>query len=137
MSVYLDTSVVMSFFLTDVHATTVRAWAATSPDVVLSDWTATEFTSAMSHYLRQGRLTEHERDRTERTFDRWASQHHVLDVARERFGEARILMRVHRRLRAPDALHLAIALESGLSMATLDQDMRDAAIAEGLSVVDL
>lgn len=137
MSVYLDTSVVMSFFLRDIHAEGVRRWAANLPEVTISDWTATEFTSALSHYLRRGDLTEQERAKAEQAFDRWASRLVVLEVERDRFAEARSLMRGHRRLRAPDALHLAIARHADLSLATLDIDMREAAVAEGLEVVSL
>ena len=48
----------------------------------------------------------------------------VLEVARERFQDARILMHGHRRLRAPVALHLAIARHEGLTLATLDRDLK-------------
>lgn len=137
MSTYVDTSVIVSFFIRDDHAGKARAWAASGARVVLSDWTLTEFTSALSHQVRLGALTDQERAAAETVFDRWRSRLVVLAVERDRFAEARVLMRVHRRLRAPDALHLAIALSAGLSLATADQDMRDAAVAEGLSVVDL
>jgi uncharacterized protein len=137
LSIYLDTSVVMSFFIRDDHAGPVRAWAETNPDVTISDWTATEFTSALSHYIRRETLAGNERDAIERAFDRWAARRTVLEVERERFAEARTLMRSHRRLRAPDALHLAIARHFDLTLATMDQDMRDAALAEGLEVVEL
>ena len=137
MSIYLDTSVVMSFFIRDDHAGAVRSWAETGPDVAVSDWTATEFTSALSHYVRRDALSEGEREKIEQAFDRWSARRAVLEIDRERFAEARALMRSHRRLRAPDALHLAIARHSNLALATLDQDMRDAAIAEGLEVIRL
>lgn len=137
MTTYVDTSVIVSFFVLDDRATKARAWAASGARVVLSDWTLTEFTSALSHQVRLGALTDQERAAAETAFDRWKSRVVVLGVERERFDEARVLMRAHRRLRAPDALHLAIALSSGLGLATADQDMRDAAVAEGIVVVDL
>ena len=137
MSTYVDTSVIVSFFLRDDHATVARRWAETGPDVAISDWTMTEFSSALSHHMRRGVLTDQERKAAEAAFDRWAAGGRVLEVARERFREARTLMQVHRRLRAPDALHLAIVRHEGLPLATLDDDMRDAALAEGLPVVDL
>jgi predicted nucleic acid-binding protein len=137
LSTYVDTSVIVSFFIRDDQALKARAWAASGARVVLSDWTLTEFTSALSHQVRLGALTDRERADVETAFDRWKSRLVVLEVGRDRFDEARGLMRVHRRLRAPDALHLAIALSSGLALATADHDMRDAAIAEGMAVVDL
>lgn len=137
MSIYLDTSVIVSFFIQDNHAEAVRRWAATGPLIATSDWTATEFSSALSHHVRRGVLSERERKIAEVAFDRWVEAGLVLEVGRDRFGDARILMRNHLRLRGPDALHLAIARHAGLSLATLDQDLQDAAIAEGLQVVDL
>lgn len=137
MSIYIDTSVVVSFFIRDDHAQAARRWAQTGPQVATSDWTATEFSSALSHHVRLGALSDRERKTAELAFDRWAAHGLVLEVARERFREARLLIRDHRRLQAPDALHLAIARHEGLPMATLDLDMRDAALAEGLQVVDL
>jgi hypothetical protein len=137
LSTYVDTSVVVSFFIQDDHALKARAWAASGARIVLSDWTRTEFTSALSHQVRLGALTEPEREAAESVFDRWVSRMVVLEVERERFEDARRLMRAHRRLRAPDALHLAIAVSSGLALATADQDMKAAARLEGLAVVDL
>ena len=137
MSHYLDTSVVVSFFIRDDHAQSARRWAADNPLIAVSDWTLTEFTSALSHQLRLGALTEKERSAAERTFDRWISRQVVLEITRERFRDARDLMMRHRRLRGPDALHLAVARAAGLALATMDLDMRDAAVAEGMKVVDL
>lgn len=137
MSTYLDTSVIVSFFVFDEQAVKARAWAASNARVVVSDWGLTEFTSALSHQVRLGALTSQERDEAEAAFDRWSSRVVVLPVERERFSEARRLMRSYRRLRAPDALHLAIAKASGLALATADKDMLEAAVAEGLKVVDL
>lgn len=137
MSTYADTSVIVSFFIRDAHAQSVRAWAATGARVVISDWTRTEFTSALSHLVRVGALTEAERSQAEAVFEQWVTRIAVLEVERDRFEEARVLMRRYGRLRAPDALHLAIAAASNLAVATADRDMRDAAAAEGLEVVDL
>lgn len=137
MSIYVDTSVVVSFFIRDDHAEAARRWARTNPRVAISDWTATEFSSALSHHVRRELLLDRERMVAERAFDRWAARGLVLEVARERFRDARLLMQGHHRLRAPDALHLAIARHEDLPLATLDGDMRDVAIAEGMEVIDL
>jgi predicted nucleic acid-binding protein len=137
LNIYIDTSVVVSFFIQDDHADAARRWARTDPIVAISDWTTTEFSSALSHHVRLGSLSDRERKAAELAFDRWATGGVVLEVARDRFQDARILMQGHRRLRAPDALHLAIARHEGLPLATLDLDLRDAAVAEGLKVIDL
>lgn len=137
MTVYLDTSVVIPLFLNDDHAGRVRAWARSAGSVVFSAWTATEFSSALSLQVRLKNLEAGERERLEHGFDRWAKGGRMLDFQPEYFGDARALLRKHERLRAPDALHLAIAQANDLALATLDDILREAAIAEDLTVVAL
>ena len=49
--------------------------------------------------------------------------------------EARRLVKNDVRLRAPDALHLALAARHGCSLATLDEDMASVARDIGLTVI--
>lgn len=83
------------------------------------------------------RFTENERLAFEDAFDAWVRKGRMLDFEPDLFAEARRLLHKHRRLRAPDALHLAIAQSHGLKLATLDDVLKEAAIADGLEVVDL
>lgn len=91
----------------------------------------------MSMQVRLKNLSQTERAGFERAFDRWVRQGRMLEFQAERFDDARLLLLKHERLRAPDALHLAIAAWNGLELATLDGVLMDAAVAEGLTVVDL
>jgi len=87
--------------------------------------------------VRMKRYTEGERRDIEIAFDVWAGQGRMLDFEPAQFTQARRLIFKHRRLRAPDALHLAITQVNALELATLDGALKEAAIAEGLRVVDL
>ena len=82
-----------------------------------------------------GRLTESERSDIEHTFDRWARMGRMLGFHPDRFDDARRLLQRYRRLRAPDALHLATASWHRLALATLDEVLGEAAVAEGLDIV--
>lgn len=137
MTVYLDTSVVVPLFLNDDHAVRVRAWAKSAGPVVFSAWTATEFSSALSLQVRLNHLSVSERRDLEDAFDRWAKGGRILDFQPEYFEDARDLLRKNAKLRAPDALHLAIARHADLVLATLDGVLREAAVAEGLEVAAL
>ena len=137
MTVYLDTSVVVPLFLDDDHAPRARAWAKTERRIALSAWTVTEFSSALSMQVRLNHVTEPERIGMERAFDLWMRSGQMLEFQTDRFEDARLLLQTHSRLRAPDALHLAIARWNGLKLATLDVVLRDAAVAEGMDVVEL
>ena len=121
----------------DDHAPQVRAWAKSGRNVALSAWTLTEVTSALSMLVRTKRFTDTERSELENAFDDWSRRGKMLDFDAARFTDARLLLLRHSRLRAPDALHLAMARWSGLELATLDGVLREAAVAEGVPVVDL
>lgn len=137
MTVYLDTSVAISLFLEDDHSRRAQLWARPEQRIVVSLWTLTEFTSALSFMIRKGAVAPEASARAEKRFDRWSAAGRLVDLDPDAFEEARRLMRRHRRLRAPDALHLAVAKLAGLGLATFDLDLADAARAEGMEVVDL
>lgn len=137
MTVYLDTSVVVPLFVDDDHSPRARAWARLGRTVALSAWTLAEFSSALSMQVRMSRLAPEERRDLEATFDAWAGQGRLVDFDAEQFSQARRMLMTHDRLRAPDALHLAIAKANGLEMASLDAVLIDAALAEGLKVAEL
>jgi hypothetical protein len=137
LTVYLDTSVVVPLFIDDDHAPRVRAWSRLEPTVALSAWTLAEFSSAISMQVRMKHLRETERADTEVAFDAWASRGWLVDFDVAQIVQARRLLRRHIRLRAPDALHLAIAQSHSLDLATLDTDMKEAADAEGMRVIEL
>lgn len=137
MTLYLDTSVVIPLFLEDDHAPRVRRWARSAQNIALSAWTLTEATSALSMQVRMKHITEAERRAIEDGIDTWARRSRIVSFEPACLDDARRLLRRHSRLGAPDALHLAIAAWHGLDLATLDGVLRDAAVAEGLKVVDL
>ena len=87
--------------------------------------------------VRLKHLTDSERMGFERAFDLWSRTGQMLEFQPERFEDARLLLQRHSRLRAPDALHLAIAQGNDLQLGTLDVVLRDAAVAEGMKVIDL
>lgn len=137
MTIYLDTSVVVPMFIRDDHTDRVKRWAITGPLIATSAWVATEFSSALSLQHRMKRLTSAEWRRAETAFDTWAVKFRQLDFEAKHVVGARRLIVTHGGLRAPDALHLAIAADAGTPLATLDEGLRKAARAEGVELVSL
>ncbi|HEY3814523.1 MAG TPA: type II toxin-antitoxin system VapC family toxin [Caulobacteraceae bacterium] len=137
MSVYLDASVVVSLFVRDVHSARVAGWFATGRPTVLSVWATTEFTSALSFYVRTGRLTVRERKTVERNFDQWRASYTEAELTSADFQAARALLLDDVSLRAPDALHLAFAKLRALEIATLDEGLAKSAKASGVAVTVL
>jgi predicted nucleic acid-binding protein len=138
LTAYVEASVAVSLFISDVHSHRADAWLARQGDpLLLSAWTITEFSSALALRRRSGTLVMQDSLAAESAFDGWVSSDQVrqLEIGSADFAAARQLMRYDMiRLRAPDALHLAIALRLGAAMATLDDDLQEAAKAVGLPV---
>lgn len=134
--IYLDASVVVSVFLPDVHTSRVVAWlGAVTEAPALSHWTITEFSSAAARQERMGRIGPDRRSAAEQNFDAWLLVVEQAPVLRADFELARDLVRRgHPRLRAADALHLAIARRLGARLATLDVVMAEAARDAGTAL---
>ena len=135
MTVYLNTSVLVSLLHEDNHTVRVLEWAGGVDALVLSAWTATEFTSALSVQSRMNRLIDRDRRKLELELDHWLSTRVVLDVLNVDIVAARRLVRNDVRLRAPDGVHLALAMRHGCILATLDGDMAAVARDIGLTVI--
>lgn len=135
MTVYLDTSVLMSLFQTDKHTERASVWIAGVDAFVMSSWTLTEFSSALAVKTRMRNLRDRDRREFELQLDQWLRGRVVLSVLDGDMVEARRLVRNDVRLRAPDALHLALATRHGCSLATLDEDMAKVATDIGLTVI--
>lgn len=116
--IYLDTSVLLPLFVRESVSDAVRNWfAALPPDqLTVSEWTRTEFVSAIGIRVRRGGLEREVAHDIVRIFHRLADNSLlVLVPEREDFLlSSRYLERFELGLRAGDALHLAIALNHGV-----------------------
>ncbi|MBJ7320015.1 MAG: type II toxin-antitoxin system VapC family toxin [Alphaproteobacteria bacterium] len=135
MTLYLDTSVLVSLFHADRHTPRALDWIAGVDDFVLSSWALSEFSSALAVKSRMRHLLDKDRRALERQLDQWLKTRTVLSVIDGDIVEARVMVRSDARLRAPDALHLAIAARNDCVVATLDADMAAVACDLGLEVV--
>ena len=103
---------------------------------MISDWVATEVSSALSLKVSTRALDISQRAVAQASFDRMVSQGlDVVAVTRAHFMQAaRFAERHDLALRGGDALHLAICADHGASLATLDRRLRDAAPTLGVAV---
>ncbi len=135
MSVYLDTSVMVSLFTKDDFSSRADAALRARPVVQLvSDFGAAEFASAVARRFRMRDMTEKETALAFADFDHWRANvatHVVLESADIVAAEA-IVRRLDLMLRAPDAIHLAITRRIGAELATFDEKMAVSARALGL-----
>ena len=141
--IYLDTSIVVPLIVAESGSAKARAWRDGLPtrqvrELMLSAWTITEFTSAISMKIRQREITRAEGEGALDIFhDLLMPRLNVLEPIPTDFRFAETMLREFSHgLRAGDALHLAIAVRaSARQFVTLDRDLRKAASAMGLAVV--
>jgi predicted nucleic acid-binding protein len=137
--IYLDTSVAVPLFVHEAHSATVDAWFESNTEaLVASDWIRTEFASALALKQRRGEITAAQARGAWEGFESLcAAGLKLAPVSRQAFDKAASLARVSNSgLRAGDALHLAVALETGAArIATLDAVLAANAGRHGLAAV--
>jgi uncharacterized protein len=135
---YIDTSVIVSALTNEADTALSQTWLARqeTAELTISDWTATEFASALSMKIRTGALGAAHRAAALSAFTRLCAESFgTLTVAREDFRvAARFADQSELNLRAGDALHLAICATHGASLCTLDRRLADAAPRVGVPV---
>ena len=137
MTIYLDASVLIAVLAEEPASAAVRRFLRTHrEDRLISDFTAAEVVSAISRLLRMRLLTEEEGSTRLADFDAWraaASSAADMHAADARLAYAYV-RRFDLRLRAPDALHLAIARRLDAALVTLDRRIAAAAKELGVAV---
>ena len=137
MLLYLDTSVLVSAFVEDDHSDWAAKLLIRNPDVVVSRWAETEFSSALGLRVRSSAMSLSQRAKIETEFDGWRSGRGECRIDDHDMMRCRRLLLDGVRLRTPDALHLSVVLRHGYALATLDSDLATAARLEGVEVVSI
>ena len=137
MTFYLDASVMLPILIKEPASAAVDAFMSTvQQELWVSDFAAAEVASAVSRLVCTGRLQATDGAASLSDFDVWRAaitrpaEIHAVDV---RLAGAYV-RRFDLALRAPDALHLAIARRLDVALVTLDRRMAAAARELGVAV---
>lgn len=135
MTLYLDTSVIVSALTIEPETAATQRWLTAVKDeaLAISIWVRTEFASALAIKLRTGAITIPQRDDAALSFGAFlADQVELIAIAEEDFEQAeRIVSQPAIILRCGDALHVAIARRARATLVTKDRRMYEAAQALG------
>jgi len=136
---YLDTSLLVAALTNETETERLQRWLGqqAEDDLAISDWVVTEFSSALSIKLRAGHIEPAHRADALAMFARLTTDNFlVVPVARLQFRTAARFADQHRlRLRAGDALHLAVCADHGATLCTLDRRLGDAGSVLGIKTM--
>ena len=127
---------IVSFWLLDANSARAdHLIGSTEAKLFVSDWARAEFAAVVARRVRGRQLEIAGAMETFADFDRWAftCDRVGLEAGDSQRAE-RFLRNVSAPLRAPDALHLAIAARAGCELATFDPQLRGAAAAWGVEL---
>jgi predicted nucleic acid-binding protein len=133
----LDASVTLAWCFDDeanAYTEELLNWCAAGTEVHVAPVWALEVTNILIQAQRRGRVTK---DRVERFITeilRFSIRVESL-TTEQTLQRVRHLAETH-RLTSYDAAYLAVALDRGLPLATQDADLKAAAIAAGVQLVD-
>ena len=135
MSVYLDASVLVSLFVSDVFSDTAdQLLRSLIEPMLISDFAVAEFTSGVAAHVRSRRIAAASARVIFADFDSWHPRGpaHLAVTSDDVANAADLIRQLELPLRTPDAIHIAIARRLDAELLTFDKQMAKAARALGL-----
>ena len=139
MALYIDASALIPLIVAEPDSAWSEAQVASKPPPFVSDFAAAEVAASISKFVRMGLVTADAGRELLADFDVWLAREAVqLETsAHDVAAAAELVRRFKLKLRAPDALHLALTRRYAATLVTRDKAMARAAEALGLSFMPL
>ena len=132
---YLDASVIVPILIPEASTSAVSdLLRKPGTSIIIGDFAAAEVSSAVSRLSRIQHLSQLQAREALQRFDAWRAEiADGVELSSEdlRFADGLVRQFEH-RLRAPDAVHVAICWRCELQLVTLDQRLARAALALGV-----
>lgn len=136
-AIYCDTSVLVAYYVPEVHSATAEQMLDAHPQRVISPLVLTEASSAFRRKVHDRVLVRADAQTAWETFkqDVATGLFQMTALERRHYDHAAAQMwQVKDRLRTLDAIHLAVAELDGLTLATADDLMAKVAKDLGIKV---
>ena len=137
MTAYLDTSILLGYYLTEVHSEQAQEIYAARSDLWISELVELEMLSSLSRLSRVGSIALDDANNVSTLFDA-----HLSDglYGKRRLGPGHyrvardFIARFDLPLKALDALHLALCSAEDLTLLTADRQLARNAEALGVGI---
>jgi|SRR5580700_1916500 predicted nucleic acid-binding protein len=136
-SVCFDTSALVALFVGDEFGERAERYIGEqNPTILVSDFAAVEFASAVSRLVRMRLLSRSAAAGVFTDFDAWrrGSTTGIAIGAEDLASAEAFLRRLEFNLRAGDAIHIGVAQRAQAALATFDQRMAEVAAMLGVEV---
>jgi predicted nucleic acid-binding protein len=136
-NVCFDASALVALFVGDEFGERAEQYIADhNPTILVSDFAAVEFASAVSRLVRMQLLSRSAAEGVFIDFDAWRrGSTTAIDVGAEDLAAAQaFLRRLEFNLRAGDAIHIGVAQRAQAALATFDRRMAEVASVLGVAV---
>lgn len=135
MIAYLDASVLVPLMVVEDSSSAMRRWVASFEGrLIVSEFAASEASSGILKLVRMKLLSAGDATAALSDFDAWRfAVTETIGIGDSDFRAAHLLVRrFETKLRAADAIHLAIARRLDAALVTRDHTLRDAATLLGV-----
>lgn len=137
MKAYLDANVLIALFIEEEFTARAKSFLkAGKPILLISDFACAEFASGIARLVRIETFTVSDAQAIFTAFDTWTARttQRVETLTADVKAAEAFVRRLDLTLRAPDALHIAMAQRTAATLVTFDERMAERARVLGIPV---